>query len=79
MCIRDSHKGVVCSPADPNVDSKAFEALAGATHSDPSEWGYALKDGVEVHAAAQPNAPVIDKLGLNPVSYTHLDVYKRQA
>jgi hypothetical protein len=61
------HKGVVCSPADPNVDSKAFEALAGATHSDPSEWGYALKDGVEVHAAAQPNAPVIDKLGLNLV------------
>jgi hypothetical protein len=61
------HKGVVCAPADPNIDPKAFEALVTATQTDPSEWGYPLQDGVEVRSAAQPNAPVIGKLGLNLV------------
>jgi hypothetical protein len=61
------HKGVVCSPADPNIDPKAFEALGEATQTDPSEWGYPLKDGAEVHSAPQPNAPVMEKLGLNLV------------
>jgi len=61
------HKGVICSPADPNIDSKAFQALADATQTDPSEWGYPVKDGIEVHAAAQANSPVVEKLGLNLV------------
>ena len=60
-------KGVFCAPADPTIDSQAFDALGKATQTDPSEWGYPLKDGVEVHAAAQPNAPVVEKLGLNLV------------
>ena len=45
------HKGVFCAPADPTIDPQAFEALGEATQTDPSEWGYPLKDGVEVHAA----------------------------
>jgi len=61
------HKGVFCAPADPAIDPQAFEALGKATQTDPSEWGYPLKDGVEVHAAAQPNSPVVEKLGLNLV------------
>ena len=61
------HKGVFCAPADPAIDPKAFEALGEATQTDPSEWGYPLKDGVEVHAEAQPNSPVVEKLGLNLV------------
>jgi len=61
------HKSVICSPADPNIDAKAFEALGAATQTDPSEWGYPLKDGTEVRSAPQPNAPVIEKLGLNLV------------
>jgi hypothetical protein len=60
-------KGVFCAPADPTIDPQAFEALGKATQTDPSEWGYPLKDGVEVHAAAQPNSPVVEKLGLNLV------------
>jgi hypothetical protein len=60
-------KGVICTPADPNIDPKAFEALGNETQTDPTDWGYALKDGLEVHAAAQANSPVIDKLGLNLV------------
>lgn len=60
-------KGVFCGPADPTIDTAAFEALIKSTQSDPSEWGYATKDGVEVHATAQPSSPVIDKLGVNLV------------
>jgi hypothetical protein len=60
-------KGVFCAPADPTIDPSAFEALGKETQTDPSEWGYPLKDGVEVHAAAQPNSPVVEKLGLNLV------------
>jgi hypothetical protein len=58
------HKGVVCGPADPSFDEKAAEALAKETQTDASEWGYPASDGVEVRQAAQPNAPVIEKLGL---------------
>jgi hypothetical protein len=61
------HKGVMCTPADPAIDPKAFQALGDQTQTDPSEWGYAVKDGVEVRIAPQLNAPVAEKLGLNLV------------
>jgi hypothetical protein len=57
-------KGVFCAPADPTIDAKAIEALGKATGTDPSEWGYANKDGVEVHATAKPNSPVMEKIGV---------------
>ena len=59
--------GVFCAPADPKLDMSALEALAKATQSEPSEWGYPNRNGVEVHAAAQPNSPVVEKLGMNLV------------
>ena len=37
------------------------------TVPDDRPWGYAVKDGTEVRAQADPNAPVIEKLGLNLV------------
>lgn len=57
------HKGAVCGPAEPTFDGKQFEALVKSTGTDPSEWGYPGKPGLEVRAAAQPNAPVVEKLG----------------
>jgi hypothetical protein len=59
--------GVFCAPADPNMDPSGFETLVKATQTDPSEWGYPSKNGVEVHAAAQPNSRVVEKLGMNLV------------
>jgi hypothetical protein len=56
------HPNVVCAPAEPVIDAKAFEALLKATQSEPPEWGYPVKDGLEVRGAAAPNAPVVDKL-----------------
>jgi len=58
---------VICAPAEPNLDPKAFEALVTSTHVDPPEWGYPAKDGVEVRSAAKPDAPVVEKLALTLV------------
>ncbi len=60
-------KGVICAPADPTIDPKEFEALANATQTDPAEWGYPLKDGLEMRAATKPDAAVTEKLGMNLV------------
>jgi hypothetical protein len=56
-------KGVMCSPASPTFDEAAADGVAKDTGTDPSEWGYASKAGVEVRSAAKANAPVIEKVG----------------
>ena len=63
-------KGIVCSPAVPDLDGKAFETLAQQTKTDPSEWGFTYAAGIEVRADPKPDAPVIDKLGLILVRVT---------
>jgi hypothetical protein len=60
-------KGIMCSPASPKFDEAAAEQLAKDTGTDPIEWAYPSKPDVEVRAAAQANAPVVEKLGLNLV------------
>jgi len=60
-------KGLFCAPGDPAIDPKAIETLAKDTGTEPFEWAYPTKTGVEVHAAAQPNSPVVDKLGMTLV------------
>lgn len=58
------HKGVICAPADPAINPQDFDALGKATETDPADWGYPTKEGLEVHAAAQPNSPVVETLGM---------------
>jgi hypothetical protein len=57
-------KGIMCAPAIPNFDEMAAAQLAKDTGTSPSEWGYPSMPDVEVHAAANANAPVIEKLGV---------------
>jgi hypothetical protein len=57
-------KGVMCGPASPQYDEKALEDATKATQTDISEWGFPSKAGVEARSAAQPNASVVEKLGL---------------
>ena len=59
-----NHEGAMCAPANPAYDSKAFAELIDTTNTDVTEWGYPVSAGIEVHATAQANGPVIDKLGL---------------
>lgn len=58
------HKGTLCAPADPGYDGKAFDDLMQTTKTDLGEWGYPVSPDVEVRAAPQANAPVIEKLAL---------------
>jgi hypothetical protein len=60
-------QGLMCAPASPSYDEKAMENIAAATGTEPGDWGYPVKAGVEVRAAAQANAAVIDRLGVNMV------------
>jgi len=56
--------GMICAPAGPQIDPKAFQALVESTQTEPFDWVYPAQDGVEVRSAAKPNAPVIEKLGM---------------
>ena len=59
------HAGVMCGPAGPEIDGKAFEALVKATGTEPGDWAFPIAPNLEVRNAAQPNAPVVEKLGLH--------------
>jgi hypothetical protein len=63
----EDRKDTMCSPASPQLDETKFEALIKATETDAEEWGFPLTPSLEVRAAAQPNAPVIETLGMNLV------------
>jgi len=59
--------GVICAPGEPAFDDKAADELANATQTDSSDWVYPVHDGVEVRSGPQPDAAVVDKLGLHLV------------
>ena len=61
------HPGVICAPADPTLDPKEFETVIKATQTEPPDWGYPAKDGLEMRSAPKPNAPVVEKLALTLV------------
>jgi hypothetical protein len=58
------HKGIFCAPAPPGFDPQAFINLLQTTDTDGSEWVFPVENGGEVRAAANPDAQVIDKMGL---------------
>jgi hypothetical protein len=55
--------GLFCAPAPPQFDPQALQALIEQTDTDPTDWAYPSADNVEVRAAAQDNAQVVEKLG----------------
>jgi len=67
------HQGVICAPAPPTYDEKEFEQLLNATQTDPVEWFYPIRNGVEVRSGPQQNATVAEKLGLHVVRVLHED------
>ena len=60
----EGHAGVMCGPAGPTFDEKAFEALTKATGTDAGDWAFTTTPNLEARSAAQPNAPVVEKLPL---------------
>lgn len=63
----EDRKDTMCGPASPQLDEDKFEALLKATDTDAEEWGFPLTAALEVRAAAQPNSPIIETLGMNLV------------
>jgi hypothetical protein len=60
-----SRYDVICGPAQPGYDAVEFDRLLDATRTDGTDWLYPRTDKVAVRAAPQPNAAVIDTLGLH--------------
>jgi hypothetical protein len=58
---------VICGPAEPGYDDNAATDVANATHTDTADWGYPIRDGVEVRAQREPASAVIATLGLHLV------------
>ena len=58
-------KDTICAPADPVFNAQEFEAMVKAAGTDESDWAYPTQAGLEVHSTAQPNSPVIEKLGMH--------------
>jgi hypothetical protein len=58
-------KDTVCTPADPVFEPPALEALAKATGTNEGDWGFPTQPGLEVRSTAQPNSPVVEKLGMH--------------
>ena len=56
-------KDTICAPAQPSFDDNEFGALLKATGTEDGDWGYPVQAGVEMRATAQPNSPVVEKLG----------------
>ncbi len=59
------HANVMCGPAGPEIDGQAFEALVKDTGTEAGDWAFPVAPDLEVRSAGQPNAPVIEKLGLH--------------
>jgi hypothetical protein len=58
-------KDTICAPADPVFNVQELEALAKATGTEEGDWAYPTQPGLEVRSGPQPNAPVVEKLGMH--------------
>lgn len=58
-------KGTICAPAAPSFNGDAFDALVKASGTDDADWGFPFEGGLEMRAAPQPNAPLVEKLGMH--------------
>jgi len=54
----------VCSPAGPDFKAEDFEKLVNDTKTEIGEWGFTASEDIEVHATAQANSPVIERIGM---------------
>jgi hypothetical protein len=58
---------VVCAPVIAQFDEGARDQLVQSTQSDGLEWNYPRAAGLQVRAAPQANAAVVETLGLHLV------------
>ena len=86
MCIRDSAKQFVCDDEVAAVGTINLDFRSLYLHFENGCWFYGCKAVQDVKADFDATFPVCTEVtskysvkgNLAPVSYTHLDVYKRQ-
>src|SRR5262249_46866215 len=57
-------RGVLCSPANPIFNEKAADQLLKETATNEFDWAFPTKPAIDVHASAQPNSPIVGKVGM---------------
>lgn len=60
-----SRPGAVCAPARPDYDGVAYARLLDASYTSAIDWAYPRSDRIAVRAAPQPDAAILDTLGLH--------------
>jgi hypothetical protein len=58
-------QNTICSPAEPEFNGQEFEQLVQATGASDEDWAVPIQPGLEMRAGPQPNAPVVEKLGMH--------------
>ncbi len=58
-------QNTICSPGDPKFNEQEFEQLVEATGASDEDWAYPVQAGLEMRASPQPNAPVVETLGMH--------------
>jgi hypothetical protein len=58
-------RNTVCAPGEPQFNEQEFEQLLEATATSEDDWAFPTQPGLEMRASAQPNAAVIEKLGMH--------------
>ena len=75
MCIRDSREGGYNSGRSSYGNNRPSYGNGGGQYNRPSRPNY---DGPATAYSASPSGEGMSADGMKTVSYTHLDVYKRQ-
>ena len=58
-------QNTICAPGEPQFNEQEFEQLIEATSTTDDDWAVPIQAGLEMRASAQPNAPVVEKLGMH--------------
>jgi hypothetical protein len=61
----DERQNTICAPAEPQFNTQEFDQLTEATGTDDSDWAVPTRAGLDMRANPQPNAAVVEKLGMH--------------
>jgi len=70
---------MVCAPAHPTFNEDEFIEVVKATETNPIEWGYPIRDGIEARETAKPDSKLVEKLGMHLVRVVFDDVAPESA
>ena len=84
MCIRDSYEGKFITETDPDLMKKYQDLYKKLEELDTEGKSYhdiqqQLKKIEQEISKVQADLKKVENSGIIAVSYTHIDVYKRQA